>query len=51
MPPASAINYGPAQTRASHAVARLNDFASLGVRCGQSWGTVHLILDVAGYFE
>jgi hypothetical protein len=51
-PPASSvINYGAGQTRAAQAVVALDDTGFVVVRSGQSTGSVHLILDVTGYFE
>jgi uncharacterized Zn-binding protein involved in type VI secretion len=51
-PPAvSAVNYAAGQTRSNNAIAVLGGSADLGVRCSQSGGTVHLILDVNGYFQ
>jgi hypothetical protein len=51
-PPASAINFSTGQTRANNTVALLatDGTGSLAVRNGAA-GTVHLILDVNGYFE
>jgi hypothetical protein len=45
------INYGAGQTRAAQAVVALDDTGFVVVRSGQSTGSVHLILDVTGYFE
>jgi hypothetical protein len=50
-PPTSVINYGPGQTRANNAIAPLGVSGELGTRCDQASGTVHLILDINGYFE
>jgi hypothetical protein len=47
----STINYGPAQTRANSAVANLGFEGEIVVRSDQPTGTVHVILDVNGYFE
>jgi hypothetical protein len=51
-PSTSAINYGAGQTRANNAVAAVGQdgIGSLTLRC-DSAGTVHLILDVNGYFK
>jgi len=51
-PATSTINYGPGQTRANNAVVALGQdgLASLAVRC-DSAGTVHLVVDVNGYFK
>ncbi len=51
LPLASAINYAAGQTRANNAIAPLSERGKLAVRCSQSSGTVHFILDVNGYFE
>lgn len=48
---ASTINYRAGQTRANNAMALLGAGGSLGVRCDQTSGTVHAIIDVNGYFE
>lgn len=50
-PSTSVINYGPGQTRANNAIAPLGVSGELGTRCDQASGTVHLILDINGYFE
>jgi uncharacterized repeat protein (TIGR01451 family) len=50
-PSTSTLNYGPAQTRAAFAVAVLSESGEVAVRTGQATGSVHLILDVTGYFE
>jgi len=52
MPPtASLLNHGPGATRASQAVLGLGDDGKLSLRAFQPTGGVHLIIDVAGYFE
>jgi Glycoside hydrolase family 44 len=51
-PPAtSTINYPAGHTRANNAIVGLGPNATLQVRCNQASGTVHVILDVSGYFE
>jgi parallel beta-helix repeat protein len=50
-PQASAINYRAGQTRANNAVSGLGASGGLSVRCDQPEGTVHLILDINGYFQ
>ena len=45
----SSINYVPGQTRANNVVVNVNASGQLSVRCDQVSGTVHLIVDVAGY--
>jgi Immunoglobulin I-set domain/PKD-like domain len=50
-PVVSAVNYSAGQTRSSNAITPLSGAGTLAVYCNQSSGTVHLILDVNGYFE
>jgi hypothetical protein len=50
-PLASAINYRPGQTRANNAVVFLGAGGSIALRCDQASGSVHVLLDVNGYFE
>ena len=50
-PPASVINFGAGQTRANNAILPLAADGTLAVRPGMASGTVHLLLDVNGYFE
>jgi uncharacterized repeat protein (TIGR01451 family) len=47
----SSINFSVGQTRANNAVAMLNDLGELAVQSSLVAGTVHLILDVNGYFQ
>ena len=49
-PLASAINFSAGQTRANNAVLRLGEGGAVSVQ-SRTPGTVHLILDVTGYFE
>ena len=51
VPLASTINYGAGQTRANSAVLPLNGSRQFAVRCDQAAGSVHLLVDVNGYFE
>jgi hypothetical protein len=51
LPPSSTINYRSGQTRANNAILALGPGAGVSVSCGQTSGTVHVILDVNGYFE
>lgn len=51
VPTVSSINYASGQTRSNNAVAVLNASGEIAVFVGQVSGTVHLILDVNGYFE
>jgi hypothetical protein len=51
LPLASTINYNLGITRANNADVLLGASGDLSVYCGQAGGTVHLVLDVNGYFE
>jgi uncharacterized repeat protein (TIGR01451 family) len=51
VPVVSTINYAAGQTRGNNAVVSLNEFGDLAIRVSQPSGTVHVILDVFGYFE
>jgi hypothetical protein len=51
LPVVSAINYSAGQTRANNAIVPLSVLGELAVYAGQASGTVHVILDVNGYFE
>ncbi|HEY7515745.1 MAG TPA: FG-GAP repeat protein, partial [Vicinamibacteria bacterium] len=51
VPLVSTINYGAGQTRSNNAIVRLNDEGALAAYVGQASGTVHLVLDVNGYFQ
>ena len=48
---ATAINYKAGKTRANNFIARLGTTGDIVVFTQQPSGTVHLIIDVAGYFE
>ncbi len=48
---ASTISYGPGQTRANNAVAALGEGGAVLVHCAQASGTVHLVVDVSGWFR
>ena len=51
-PPATAtVNYAASATRANNAVVGLGTGTALTARANQASGTVHLIVDVNGYFE
>jgi glucose/arabinose dehydrogenase/PKD repeat protein len=50
-PSSSTVNFEAGQTRANNAVARLGTDGGLSVFCSTVSGTVHVILDVVGYFE
>jgi hypothetical protein len=51
IPLASTINFGAGQTRTNNAVVTLGLSGDIAVACGQPSGTVHFILDAAGYFQ
>jgi hypothetical protein len=51
LPLVSALNYATGQTRANNAIVPLGAGGILAVFCEQLSGTVHLIIDVNGYFE
>jgi hypothetical protein len=51
LPTASALNYLAAQTRANNAIVGLSATGALTLRCTQSSGTAHVVVDVTGYFE
>lgn len=50
-PQSSTVNYTAGQTRANNAVVPLNADGQFDVFCGQAAGSVHLVVDVNGYFE
>ena len=50
-PLASIVNYSAGQTRANNGVVGLGASGALTVRVDQVGGSVHLIIDVVGYFE
>jgi uncharacterized repeat protein (TIGR01451 family) len=50
-PLASAVNYAAGQTRANNAILPLSAAGQVSVRCSQSSGSVHLVVDVNGYFQ
>ena len=51
IPLASTVNYGTGQTRANNAIMPLGSSGAVDVRIGQVTGTVHVIVDVNGYFR
>ncbi len=52
LPTVSSINYSAGQTRTNNAIVTLNASGALAAFIGQAAGTtVHLIIDVDGYFE
>jgi hypothetical protein len=50
-PFASALNFRPGQTRANSAVIGLTAVGGVTVGAGQFSGSVHVVVDVSGYFE
>jgi hypothetical protein len=50
-PLASALNYTAGLTRAKNAIVGLGGAGEIAVRVEQAAGTVHVIVDVNGYFE
>jgi len=50
-PQASSLNYAAGATRANNAIAALGSAGDLTALASQASGSVHLILDVNGYFE
>jgi M6 family metalloprotease-like protein len=51
MPTASTVNFRTGQTRANNAIVRLGTAAAATVSSGQPTGTVHVVVDVTGWFE
>ena len=47
----SAINYSTGQTRANNATVGLGTNAGLGLRVSQGGGSVHVLIDVVGYWQ
>jgi hypothetical protein len=45
------MNWRPGQTRANNSIGPLGPSGDLAVRVDQASGTVHLIIDVNGYFQ
>jgi len=50
-PTATTINYRGAQTRANNSLPQLGNGGALTIRCEQSSGSVHAIIDVNGYYQ
>jgi hypothetical protein len=50
-PSTSTLNYAAGATRANNAIVGLGASASIRVRANQASGSVHVVLDVNGYFE
>jgi hypothetical protein len=51
LPAVQTLDYSAGQTRANNAVLPLGAAGDITVHCGQSSGTVHLIIDLNGYFK
>jgi hypothetical protein len=51
LPLVSTMNWRPGQTRANNAIIRLGPSGDITVHVDQGSGTVHLIIDVNGYFQ
>jgi uncharacterized repeat protein (TIGR01451 family) len=51
VPTVSSINYAAGQTRSNNALVPLSVLGEMSAFVGQASGTVHLIIDVNGYFE
>ncbi len=52
VPLVSSINYAAGQSRANNAIVPLNPRGAMAAFVGQTMGTtVHLVIDVNGYFE
>jgi hypothetical protein len=51
LPAIQTLDYGSGQTRANNAIIALDPGGELIVHCAQASGTVHLIIDVVGYFQ
>ncbi len=47
----STLNYRAGQTRANNAIVALEAGGELRVSCAQAFGSVHVIVDVTGYFR
>jgi hypothetical protein len=51
LPASSSVNYSAGQTRANNGVYAISSSGQLSVYCMQPSGTVHLIIDVVGWFD
>ena len=47
----STLNWKPGQTRANNAIVSLGSSGDMVVHVDQASGSVHLIIDVNGYFQ
>jgi hypothetical protein len=50
-PATSTLNYRAGQTRANNAIVAIGPGGAITVLSGQPSGTVHVIIDVNGYFR
>ena len=50
-PGTSSLNFAAGQTRANNGIVSLGTAGDLAFFSGQASGSVHVILDVNGYFE
>ena len=50
-PTTSVVNFRAGQTRANNAIVRLGSAAGVTLFSGQPAGTVHVVVDVNGWFE
>lgn len=51
LPTATTINFRGAQTRANNSLSQLGNGGALTIRCEQTSGSVHAIIDVNGYYQ
>jgi hypothetical protein len=51
VPQVSMVNYAAGQTRGTSGIVALSEDGRLAIRVTQPSGTVHVIVDVFGYFE
>ena len=51
VPPVSSINYVVGQTRSNNAIVPLDALGRIAAFAGQFTGTVHVIIDVNGFFQ
>jgi hypothetical protein len=51
VPVSTTMDYSANQTRGNNAIPSLSSSGALTVQCDQVSGTVHLIVDVNGYFQ
>ncbi len=51
LPAAATINYKSGQTRSNNVNTLLGANTDLVIHCGQGSGTVHVVVDVNGYYQ